>query len=448
MSENQIPTPTPEAAEPAKTAETEASVTPTPVALTAAEQSNSQFGRIDADGTVWVRDGESERQIGQYADGVPEDGLELYIRRFLDLEAQVKLFSDRLPNLSPKDIDSTLSSLKQQLEEPAAVGDLPALRQRLESIASQAEQRKEEARAARAAAREQALAERTKIVEAAEALANQDPERTQWKNSGQQLRDLLDQWKQAQKRGPKLERSAEDALWKRFSASRTLFDRQRRQFFSALDARQAEVKATKEKLIAEAEALSTSTDWGATSAAYRGLMDQWKAAGRSSRKDDDALWERFRDAQQKFFDARKAANSAMDEEFTENLKQKEALLEKAEAILPVTDIEAAKAALRPLQDQWDAIGRVPRNDVKRIEGRMRAVEEAIRNAEEEVWRKSNPETKARAEGMLGQLEALIEQIDADIEKAKADGDQKSLAELESARSARVAWLEQIKNNVD
>ncbi|OKL47715.1 ATPase [Boudabousia liubingyangii] len=448
MSENQIPTPTPEAAEPAKTAETEASVTPTPVALTAAEQSNSQFGRIDADGTVWVRDGESERQIGQYADGVPEDGLELYIRRFLDLEAQVKLFSDRLPNLSPKDIDSTLSSLKQQLEEPAAVGDLPALRQRLENIASQAEQRKEEARAARAAAREQALAERTKIVEAAEALANQDPERTQWKNSGQQLRDLLDQWKQAQKRGPKLERAAEDALWKRFSASRTLFDRQRRQFFSALDARQAEVKATKEKLIAEAEALSTSTDWGATSAAYRGLMDQWKAAGRSSRKDDDALWERFRDAQQKFFDARKAANSAMDEEFTENLKQKEALLEKAEAILPVTDIEAAKAALRPLQDQWDAIGRVPRNDVKRIEGRMRAVEEAIRNAEEEVWRKSNPETKARAEGMLGQLEALIEQIDADIEKAKADGDQKSLAELESARSARVAWLEQIKNNVD
>ena len=408
----------------------------------------ASFGRIDADGNVWVKDGDSERQIGQYADGVPEDGLGLYVRRFLDLDATVKLFAERLPHLSPRDIDQTLASLREQVESPAAVGNLQALRERVEELAKDAEQRKQEAREARAAAKQEALVIRQRIVEHAEQLAGQDPDRTQWKVSGQKLRDLLEDWKKAQKSGPKLDRSVEDQLWKRFSSARTLFDRHRRQFFSALDAKQAEVKAKKEKLIAEAEKLSDSTDWAGTSRAYRDLMDQWKAAGRASRKEDDALWERFRGAQQKFFDARRAANSAQDEEFTQNLAIKEQLLVEAEAILPVTDVEAAKAKLRPIQDRWDEAGRVPRADVARIERRMRAVEEAVREAEQEQWHRTDPETKARAEGMLGQLEALISQIDEDIAKAREAGDDSKLAELESARQARVAWLEQVKNSVD
>ncbi|MBV7363720.1 DUF349 domain-containing protein [Actinomycetaceae bacterium TAE3-ERU4] len=406
------------------------------------------FGRIDDEGNVWVKDGDEERQVGQYPDGVPENGLDLYIRRFLDLQAQVKLFADRLANLSPRDIDQTLSSLRKSVVAPHAVGNLPALRNRIEELAKTAEEYKEQARAARAAAREEALARRTAIVEAAEALAAQDPERTQWKVSGQKLRDLLDDWKQAQKSGPKLERSAEDALWKRFSSARTVFDRHRRQFFSAMDAKQKEAKEAKEKLIAEAEKLSSSTDWGHTAAAFRTLMDRWKEAGRANRKEDDALWQRFRAAQQKFFDARHAANSALDEEYAKNLEVKEALLLEAEALLPITDLEAAKAALRPIQDKWDEAGKVPRADVQRVERRMRAVEDAIRHAEQEVWQKSDPETKARAEGMRGQLEALIAQIDADIEKAKASGNDAKVAELESDRQARVAWLEQINASVE
>ncbi|AOZ72649.1 ATPase [Boudabousia tangfeifanii] len=417
-------------------------------ATQASTSSPESFGRIDDAGNVWVRDGEQERQVGQYPDGVPADGLELFVRRFLDLEAQVNLFAARLSHLSPKDIDHTIDALRRSLVEPRAVGDLPALRARVESLAEVAEQKKQEAKAARAKAKEEALSRREKIVEAAEAMAAQDPERIQWKQSSQKFHNLLDEWKQAQKAGPRLDRSVEDALWKRFSSARTLFDRHRRQFFSALDARQAEAKATKEKLIAEAEELSTSTQWGPTSAAFRGLMDKWKAAGRTSRKDDDALWERFRAAQQRFFDARNAANSAMDEEFGENLSKKEALLTRAEAILPVTDVAAAKAALRPIQDEWEQVGRVPRADVARIEKRMRAVEEAIRNAENEQWRKSNPETKARAAGMKEQLEALIAEIDAEIEAAKAAGDEAKVAELTNAKSAREAWLAQVNASVE
>jgi len=96
-----------------------------------------------------------------------------------------------------------------------------------------------------------------------------------------------------------------------------------------------------------------STDWAGTSAKYRDLLAEWKKAGRASRKEDDALWARFRAAQQVFYDARRAKDEAVDAEFAENLKVKEALVAKAEALLPIKDIKAAKKALRPIQDAWE-----------------------------------------------------------------------------------------------
>ena len=135
----------------------------------------------------------------------------------------------------------------------------------------------------------------------------------------------------------------EDELWKRFSSARTQFDRHRRQFFSQLDQAQSEAKRVKEALIAEAEALSSSEDWSRTSGAYRELMNRWKAAPRASRKEDDALWARFRAAQQVFFDARRAKDEATDAQYRENLAAKEAILVDAEAILPQLERSLSEA---------------------------------------------------------------------------------------------------------
>ena len=290
------------------------------------------------------------------------------------------------------------------------------------------------------------MKDRTVIVERAEAISAQDPARTQWKSSGAELRELLEKWKEAQRRGPRLDRPVEDGLWKRFSHARTAFDRHRRQFFSELDAKQAQVKVAKEALIKRAEELSGSTDWAGTSAKYRGLMDEWKKAGRASRKEDDALWARFRAAQQVFFDARRAKDAATDAEYAENLKVKEALIVKAEALLPVKNVKAAKKALRPIQDAWEEAGRVPRSALRRIEGRMRAVEDAIREAENAEWRRTDPETKARAEGLAGQLEDSIAALEKDLAAATAADDAKKIAEAEAALTARRAWLEQVRRS--
>ncbi|ARD41635.1 DUF349 domain-containing protein [Actinomyces gaoshouyii] len=403
----------------------------------------AKWGRVDGEGKVYVQDSGVEREVGQFPDAPIAEAMAFYVRRYLDLKATIDLFATRLPQLSIHDIDTTIASIEASLVEPAAVGDLDGLRARFSALRGVAAERREAVAAERAAAKEQALKDRTAIVERAEEISEQDPARTQWKNSGAELRALLEKWKEAQRRGPRLDRPTEDALWKRFSHARTAFDRRRRQFFSELDAKQSQVKAAKEALIKRAEELSGSTDWAGTSAKYRELMDEWKKAGRASRKEDDALWARFRAAQQIFFDARKAKDEAVDAEFAENLKTKEALVARAEALLPIKDIKAAKKALRPIQDAWEEAGRVPRSAVRRIEGRMRAVEDAIREAENAEWRRTDPETKARAEGLAGQLQDSIAELEKDLAAAQAAGDAKKVAEAEAALTARRAWLDQV-----
>jgi hypothetical protein len=399
---------------------------------------------------VYVRETAGERIVGQYPAASAEDALSFYVRRYVDLQAKVVLFEARLgaSDLPVKEIDQTLAKLTEETAEPAAVGDLDGLRARLDALRSIAAERRAVVEAERAAAKEAAVAARTEIVEQAEKITSTDPERIQWRPAGEQLRILLDQWKEAQRSGPRIDRPTEESLWKRFSHARTSFDRERRHFFAELETRNADARAAKEALVAEAEALSGSTEWGPTAGAYRELMARWKAAGRASRKDDDALWARFRGAQDAFFAARDAVSAATDEEFRANLGVKERLLAEAEKLVPVKDLAAAKIALRDLQERWESAGKVPRADVQRIEARLRAVETTIRDADQAVWSRGNPETRARAEGAAAQLETAIAGLEADLASAQAAGNKRKVDEARTALEARRAWLEQVQRAAD
>ena len=151
-------------------------------------------------------------------------------------------------------------------------------------------------------------------------------------------------------------------------------------------------------------------------------MRDWKAAGPAPRDVDDELWKRFRGAQDAFFGARDAANAALDEEFAANAEVKRGLLVEAEALVPVTDLDAAKRTFRDIAEKWDAAGKVPRDQMKDLEARIRRVEQSIRSVEEDQWRRSDPEKSARADDMVSKLEAAIADIEADLAKARAGGD--------------------------
>jgi len=408
---------------------------------------------VEDDGTVFVKDPEAddgERAVGCHP-GVPAaEALAYFGRKYDDLAAQVALAEQRLATSGTalKDVVRALAGVKEQLPTAAVVGDLAALAARVETLDASIAERRKEAELARAADKEASRLVRLALVEEAEKIAGTDPSRIQWKAAGDRMQELFEEWKQSQRTGSRLDKPVEEELWRRFSHSRTAFDRARKHHFAQLHAEHGEVKTVKDKLIKEAEALSGSTDWAPTSIAYRGLMDRWKTAGRAGRKEDDALWARFRAAQDTFFEARNADQAKQDEELTANLEVKEALLVEAEKLLPVKDADAAKSRLRDVQDKWEAAGKVPRGDVARVEKRMRAVEQAVRDVEDSKWKRTNPETKARAEGALGQLEDSINVLERDLEAARAAGDSRAEKEVTAALQARRAWLEQIRKAAD
>lgn len=449
MSEDQ-PRPVPTAPSPAALAKRVAPRPPVPAPAPVARSESARFGRVAEDGTVYVTVGDEEREVGSYPDATPDEALQYFARKYDELAVSAELLETRLanPDVPAKEVADGLKTLKEHLEQANVVGDIAALHASVERVEQGLAAKRAAENEQRQAARAQAATEREAIVAEAEKIAAQPPANTQWKQSSERMRALLDEWKQHQRSSAKLDKPTETDLWQRFSHARSAFDKARRAWFADLEETRGEAKSVKQKLVAEAESLSRSTDWGPTARAYKQLMDRWRAAGRASRADDDALWERFRAAQDAFFTAKDAAAAAEDEEYRGNLVVKEELLVEAEALLPVRDLEAAKASLRSIQDRWEAAGKVPRADLERVEKRMRRVETAVREAEDAKWKRTNPEVAARARSMVDQLEAAVAKAEAEVAEAESKGNEKKAAAARDRLAAQQQWLEQARAGLD
>ena len=400
------------------------------------------WGRVDADGTVYVRTADGERVIGSWQAGSPEEALAFYQRKYEALETEVVLLEQRITatDMAPAQASASVQRLLQHIKDANALGDLDGLRTRLERLTEDVGHRREEAKAARETARVQAKEIKERIVAEAEQIA---AEATHWKSSGERMRELLEEWKTA----PHAERAVEAALWKRLSAARNAFTKRRKAYFATLEAEREDVKAHKEQLVSEAEAIADSTEWGPTTSAFRELMRQWKAAGRADRDAEAELWKRFRAAQDKFFTARAEVFSAKDAALRDHATAKEELLEQAQALLPVTDFRAARGALRGIQERWEQIGAVPRDAREHLEAGLRKVEDAVRKAEDNHWRRTNPEALARAEGTVAQLRTAIAQLEQQMARAKDRGDVRGARNAEEALTARRSWLAEAENTL-
>jgi uncharacterized protein YeaO (DUF488 family) len=399
----------------------------------------NSWGRVADDGTVFVRTKDGERAVGQWPDANPEEALAFYTRRYDALAFEVDLLEKRVQagTVSPDDARAAVKKVTSSIDEAQAVGDLDGLRGRLEALTPLVAQQREKRKAERAAKVEEARAAKTKIATEAETIAAG----TDWRHGVTRLRELLDEWKAL----PRLDKSSDDELWHRFSSARTTYTRHRKQHFAELSSKREEAAVVKERLAAEAESLASSNDWGPTSGRFRDLMRQWKAAGPAPREVDDKLWARFRAAQDMFFGARDAVQAEENQEQVANLQAKEALLVEIEAILPVEDAKTARDQLRELLDRWDQIGKVPRDSMRPIDSRLRAVEQAVKAAEDEVWNRSNPEARARAEATVKQLQSLISDLEKQAAKAESQGNTRKATEAREAIAARREWLTQAQN---
>ena len=398
----------------------------------------ASFGRVDADGTVYVRTAAGERSVGQVPDTDPAEALQFFVRRFTALELEVSLLERRIAagTLSPDDANSSIKTVRTAVTDANAVGDLEGLLARLTALEPLLSEQRAARKAERAKQQDEARAAKERCVAEAEKLAAGND----WRGGVNRFRTLLEEWKQL----PRLDRTSDGELWHRFSSARTTYTRRRKAHFAAQAEQRDSARVIKERLVKAAEALAESTEWGDTTRELRGLMAEWKAAGPAPREVDDALWKRFRAAQDHFFDAKQAAFAAQDSEFRANQTQKEELLVEAEKLVPVTDLAAARAAYREIAERWAEIGKVPREAMRTLDSRMRAVESAIKQAEDERWRKTNPETRARAEDTAAKLEAQISELEAKAAKAEARGDTRGAREAANSAATYREWLEQAR----
>lgn len=404
--------------------------------------SSDRWGRVDEAGTVYVRTADGEQVVGSWQAGSPDEALAYFERKYDGLVVEISLLERRVKttDLSAKDATTAIEHLREQVDAHHAVGDLDALRKRLDTLAAVVEERREERKAKKARQSEEARQRKEELVAEAEQLAGSD----QWRVAGERLRALVDTWKGL----PRLDRKTDDELWHRFSHARSGFSKRRKAHFAQLDAQREEARQRKEKLVAEAEALSGSRDWGPTAARYRDLMQDWKAAGRAQREHEEDLWTRFRGAQDVFFQARSQVFAERDAEQRENLTRKEELAAEAEKLLPVTDLRTARAAFRGINERWDAVGHVPRDAKARIEGRMHAVERALQESEEAEWRRTNPEARARAAGLTGQLQDAIDKLREQAGKARAAGNTAKADKLEKEIEGRQELLDQARKGLE
>jgi len=408
----------------------------------------SSFGRVGEDGTVYVRTDSGERAVGSYPGKSNEEALAYFVRKFETLAAEVALTADRLRNgaMLAEDGEEAIKKLRQQVESINAVGNLAALKIAVENISPLAAIRREEeavrkaaAAEAKQAARAEAKILKEKLVEEAEMICATDA----WKVVGDRLKVLLDEWKKA----TRLDKATDEALWKRFSSARNAFDKRRRTHFASLDKQRTEFIGAKEALIAEAEKLSTSTDWVNTARKYKALMDSWKAAGRAGKSDEDKLWKRFKAAQDAFFAAKEADFAKREESFSANLAVKEGLLIEAEALLPVTKVGEAKRALRTIQERWEKAGQLPRNVKDKFDSRLRAVEKVIRELDQEESRRTDPVERKRAQENVDKLAEAVAIYEKQAAKAAAAGDAKKEKEAREAADSRRLWLTEAEKSL-
>ena len=176
------------------------------------------------------------------------------------------------------------------------------------------------------------------------------------------LTELLNIWKTLGPAPAKLN----DEIWNRFKSTLDKFFTQKKEYFQQIKDTQMQNYNQKLNLAIQAEGIASRTDWKQATAEMLNLQSEWKTIGATPRKYSDQIWKRFRAACDKFFEAKSHYFNNIQEVETENLQKKEELIQKILTHEFSDDRNANMEALKEYQNEWIAIGYVPKKDKDRI----------------------------------------------------------------------------------
>lgn len=232
-------------------------------------------------------------------------------------------------------------------------------------------------------------------------LAVECQESTDWQKNTDHIKDLQAKWKAAG-RAP---REKEQEIFQSFRAACDHFFERRKAHYAALDQERQANFALKEELCVQAEALADQPDL-THKLKFQELQATWKSIGQASRSQEEAVWQRFRAAANRYYEW-------LDSLRPENLARKEALCTAIEeltaAITPTTDLAQTAKKVVAMQRQWREIGPVPQEQQDHIWERFKGLCDtffALKKKDDDEIDRQRPENQAKKEAFLARIKEL------------------------------------------
>lgn len=312
-----------------------------------------------------------------------------------------------------EDFKQTTEEYKQLIEDWKAIGYVDKKRSddlwsRIEQARDKFYERKQEHHEDVKMEMMQNLDLKMEVVDKAEQLAGSED----WKETTQQLKDLMEKWKGI---GHTMHDKNEE-LWQRFQAANNTFFEKKRAHFEVIEKEQEANYEAKEKLVAQAEEIKDSEDWGETSKKYTELMDEWKKIGRVSRDKSDEIWSRFNAARDHFFGRKREHTQAFKLTLEDNYAQKLALLKRAEDLQESTQWREATEEINELMTEWKKIGPVPRKHSDEIWERFIGARKKFFARKDANREKRKKQYEQRSKQRVQQTGSFIQKLEEELKE--------------------------------
>ena len=191
----------------------------------------------------------------------------------------------------------------------------------------------------------------------------------QWNDKTQEIIALQEEWKTIGFAPQKMN----NKIFERFRTACDTFFQRKAEFYKGMKDNLTLNLEKKIALCEKAEALKDSTDWKATADKLTAMQREWKTIGPVAKKQSDAIWKRFNEACDAFFEKRKAATSSQRSEEMQNLEKKKAVIESLSAINPENATAGDEEKMHSLIKEWNSIGHVPFREKDKVYKQYKAL---------------------------------------------------------------------------
>ncbi len=244
---------------------------------------------------------------------------------------------------------------------------------------------------------------------------------------------LQDQWKEI----GHVAREFSETVWERFrAAGDKLFDR-RREYIQSQEKDYTENLAKKNAIVAKAEEFlqlvphKNHPQWQEASEKFAALLEEWKLVGFAARKDNEAVWQKFKDLRDQFYNAKEEYYKTLRDAQNHNYKLKVDLCMEAEAIRESNDWKKTGERLRQLQEAWKLVGPIAKKHSDKLWTRFRTACDAFFENRNKHFAGMNDEQDVNLEKkkeLLSKIEAFLPSDD-------------TLANFDALKAFQSEWME-------